>query len=342
MKAGSIVDTSTASGHSSTLILNGGSIVATAGDPAGGQFFPALSSTKVYVDPGGAVFNNGGFNITIAQPLTSASNGGLTSLGAGTTTLLGANTYTGATTVNGGTLVIGTLAALPANNSVTLNAAMQLASGIGAPSISSLTLGAAGTLDVTNNSVLINYGVAADPIAAIQTDLANGYSGGAWTGPGIISSTVAGLNSSSSLRYALGYIDGATPPVNYSGTAPASGTIEILPTLAGDATLSGTVNFYDFQLVLSNFGMSNQSWDQGDFDYTGTVDFYDFQVVLSNFGQSSTALSSSELATLNNFAAKFGEQVESNLSLVSVPEPASASLALLGITCLARRRRRKQ
>lgn len=45
------------------------------------------------------------------------------------------------------------------------------------------------------------------------------------------------------------------------------------------------MNFYDFQLVLSNFGKSSQGWDDGDFDYSGTVDFYDFQAVLSNFGQ---------------------------------------------------------
>ena len=121
---------------------------------------------------------------------------------------------------------------------------------------------------MTSNQFQINYGKGTDPIATIQTYLADGYAAGEWDGSGIISSTVASLNLSNSLKYAVGYIDGATPPVNFTG-GPSSGTIEILPTLAGDATLSGTVTFYDFQLVLSNFGKPSQSWDEGDFDYQG-------------------------------------------------------------------------
>ena len=116
--------------------------------------------------------------------------------------------------------------------------------------------------------------------------------------------------------------------------------------MAGDATLSGTVDFYDFQVVLSNFGKSNQSWDEGDFDYTGTVDFYDFQVVLSNFGQNSGALRAGEMAMLNGFASQYGQGVSAvpggGLSLVSVPEPAGMSLlAIGGVGLIGRRRKRK-
>ena len=222
-------------------------------------------------------------------------------------------------------------------------ATLQLAASGGISEQSSLTIDEGSKLDVTNNELIINYGSGKDPISSIVSYLSSGYAGGAWTGPGIISSSVAGLHSTSSLRYAVGYIDGANPPANYMGPVVGSGSIEIEPTLAGDATLAGTVNFHDFQVVLSNFGKPNQSWDEGDFDYSGSVDFYDFQAVLSNFGQTSGALTSSEVATLNDFAAKFGDRIEEGsggLSLVSVPEPASLGMiSLVGFGLLRRKRR---
>ena len=141
------------------------------------------------------------------------------------------------------------------------------------------------------------------------------------------------------IGYSIAYADGADGIV----TGLSSDEIEIMPTLAGDADLAGSVSFYDFQVVLSDFGKSDQSWDQGDFDYSGTVDFYDFQVVLSNFGQSDGALTSGEMATLNSFAARFGDGVttgtDGGLSLVSVPEPASIGVVVAGLALLARRRR---
>lgn len=150
------------------------------------------------------------------------------------------------------------------------------------------------------------------------------------------------LNAGSGLRYAIGYADGA------DGVVPglASGVVEILPTLAGNAQLSGSVTFYDFQVVLSDFGKASQSWDEGDFDYTGTVDFYDFQAVLSNFGQNSSELTTSELATLNSFAHSLGDAVAINpsgtgFSLVSVPEPVTGGMLACGAILMAARRRRK-
>jgi autotransporter-associated beta strand protein len=120
--AGSIIETSAASGRSTTLSLNGGTINATAGDPLAGTFFGALTDVTAKVFVGGAIFNNGGFSITIAQPLTgTGGDGGFTARGAGTITLDGANTFNGPTTVTAGTLVIGAGGGLPAGNNVTNN-----------------------------------------------------------------------------------------------------------------------------------------------------------------------------------------------------------------------------
>ena len=238
--------------------------------------------------PGTISWGRTGGTVTVYPSASFEISAGTVNVG-GTVDPFTDNNASGATTTAGNHLAVvvdgtGTLAFQQAGMSST---------------VASLTVNGGARVDVGGETVNVNYGSGMDPIGTIQGYLTDGYNSG-WAGGEITSSSVANLNATSSLKYAVGYIDGALPPVNYTGPVPASGTIEIMPTLAGDATLSGTVNFYDFQVVLTNFGKSSQSWDQGDFDYTGTVDFYDFQVVLSNFGQSDGALSSAELVTLSN------------------------------------------
>ena len=54
----------------------------------------------------------------------------------------------------------------------------------------------------------------------------------------------------------------------------------------GDANLSGKVDFADFQILSSNFNLSNQGFENGDFNGDGKVTFADFQILSSNFGLS--------------------------------------------------------
>ena len=162
--AGGIVETSTATGRVVTMNLNGGTINATAGDPSGGNFFPALSNATVHVQTGGAIVSNAGFNITIAQPLTgSAGDGGFTAQGAGATTLAAADSYTGPTNVTAGTLVIASPGALPASGNVTNNASFTIAANTSAGNISgtgSTTVNAGSSLTAGNfnQSGLTNNG----------------------------------------------------------------------------------------------------------------------------------------------------------------------------------------
>jgi len=145
------------------------------------------------------------------------------------------------------------------------------------------------TLDLTNNTLFINYGTNPSPISAIAAELALGYAGGLWNGAGIISSAVAAENiSQNALVYSIGYADGADGIV--SGLS--SGQIEILPTLAGDAKLEGQVVFGDFQLLAQYFGSSG-SWDEGNFTYGSVVDFGDFQLLSQNFGLSAVTAAGS-------------------------------------------------
>lgn len=79
---------------------------------------------------------------------------------------------------------------------------------------------------------------------------------------------------------------------------------DIALTAPGDANLDGEVEFGDFLTLSANFGGAG-GWAEGDFDGSGEVQFGDFLLLSGNFG----------------FAA----------STQAVPEPNSASLALMGL-----------
>jgi autotransporter-associated beta strand protein len=272
---------------------------------------------------------------TIRSSLSGGS--GLTVAGPGTLNLTGNNSNLGGTiVVSSGMLVVGNSDAIPTASPLTIGTAtthaqVHLVSQIGIVAVPSLTIYSGSTLDVSNNTLIIDYGSTADPISAIQSYLTIGYAGGNWDGYYIDSSTAASLNRSQGvLLYGLGYADGAD-----GITSVPSGEIEITLTLAGDAKLQGNVVFGDFQLLAQYFGQNNTSWDEGDFSYSRTTNFGDFQLLAQDFGDTSGGLSASEMASLNSFAATFDDALIPNpdgvgFSIVSVPEPAVAGLLGLG------------
>ncbi|HEY1922515.1 MAG TPA: endo-1,4-beta-xylanase, partial [Tepidisphaeraceae bacterium] len=221
----------------------------------------------------------------------------LTKTGSHTLTLSGINTY-GTTTVSAGTLVIGAIGALPANSSVAINgtSTMQFAANTSLETLSSLSIAAGATLDITNNHLILSY-TGTSPIATIAGYIASGYAGGTWTGPGIISSSVAANPS-----YGIGYAAGADGVV----AGLSSGQIEVAYTLLGDANLDGVVSGVDFTIVTSNLGRSVSGWDQGDFNYDGLVTGEDFTFLAQNLGRSASgadvAIPAADIAALDAFA----------------------------------------
>ncbi len=205
-------------------------------------------------------------------------------------------------------------------------------------SLEILSIGSNGTLDITNNTLLINYGLGqvADPIASVEAWIKSGYNGGAWNGPGIISSTAQSLTNG--LRYGVGFADSADGVV--SGLS--SGQIEIKYTLLGDANLDGTVNGSDFSILAANFGLGTTNWDQGNFLYGSSVNGSDFSALAANFGQgdsgAAVSVSSADIAALDSFAIANGLPLP---TFTPVPEPATGTLLLSAAASTVMTRRRK-
>ncbi len=195
---------------SSTAYFNGGTLQASAASP---DFIPA--TTTVLIQSGGLVFDNNGFDVTIAGFLAedpSSTGGGITKLGAGTLTLSGAlagYNHTGPTVVRGGTLSLnpasGLLLTSPAL--VVSNAALSVAAG-GYVSLNAtdVTLGDGAVLN-------LNYGT---------------LTGGNPTWPAIAAS--GSLAAS-----------GATITINISGYGWSIGTFPLIT--YGGASLGGIANF---------------------------------------------------------------------------------------------------
>jgi hypothetical protein len=179
-------------------------------------------------------------------------------------------------------------------------------------------------LDIGNNKLFIDYGSGSDPIASIAQWIENGFTGSG--SPQIISSDITTDDSSSGLSYGIGFADGADGEV----AGLPSGEIEIMFTLLGDANLDGTVNAEDYTPFSHNIGLSGLYWDDGDFNHDGTVNAEDYTSFAHNIGQTAS-LASPVAGPL---------EPPNNMSLTSVPEPASASLLVVGGLAALRRRRR--
>jgi autotransporter-associated beta strand protein len=284
--------------------------------------------------------------------------GGLTIAGAGTVSMSGTNTYLGPTAVSSGTLKISGSAALPAGSAVANNGALviaantvagnisgtgsltigststpavlQLVSGSGTSSESSLTVNPGSTLDITNNALVINY-TGTSPVAAVLAELTSGYNQGTWTGTGITSSA-AGLNPN---HFAIGYADGNVDPA----TSALPNQVVVMYTINGDAKLAGTVNFMDLLIVAQHFGTTGNDWAEGNFNYnlTGSVGFSDLLTVAQNFNQSLPATQEASLSPTTSENPVLGQVFVAD---VSVPEPGAVALALAaGGGMLTRRRR---
>ncbi|MFO8015126.1 MAG: PEP-CTERM sorting domain-containing protein [Phycisphaerae bacterium] len=204
---------------------------------------------------------------------------------------------------------------------------------------------AGGLLDLTDNSLIVDYGPAPNPYDEVVAAVKNAYRGGTWGGPGI---TCAGDGHT----YTLGVADNADPGFatrsDLAGEPVDPTSVLVHYTFYGNANLDDRVDASDLNSVLVHFGdvaaapADVMPWFFGNFNYDDRVDAADLNRVLVNWGRIQAGQEGTAPDPLMPEEPDEPLEVsDSSLSVptVVVPEPASLLLAAGGaLAVLARRR----
>lgn len=182
-----------------------------------------------------------------------------------------------------------------------------------------------GTLDLTNNDLLVRNGDASQ----IRQFITYARDGGYWDLPGLKSSTLAaGVGSAqyATLAVVSNNADGTHPIFSaFDGVPLGLKDVMVKYTYLGDADLSGLVDGNDLAAWIAGYygHLPTPGWQDGDFDGNGTVDMADYNLMMTSLQNQTTS-----------FAWNDGGGS-------AVPEPGTASLAVLGAATLGVSRRRR-
>lgn len=124
-----------------------------------------------------------------------------------------------------------------------------------------------GVLDLTACQLTATFPAGADGLATIRSYLASGYNGGAWNGPGIISSS---LDAAHALAYTL---------------TPYPNVVLVRAALVGDALIHSAVDFSNLLWLAQHYNQMNATWHDGDLNYDGIVGFADLLRLAQNYGR---------------------------------------------------------
>ena len=289
----------------------------------------------------------------------------------GSTTFASANQYSGGTSVTGGQLIFGNLSpslaacpvtALNISGGVTQMATapshaarnvLVLSSGYSIPSdappnpyppipvaASALTISGTGTLDLTNNDMIVQGG-GASGLATINSELKSGFSGnpaGAWTGTGIVTSSGTIANAPKSNIGLADVLAGST--TSFDGQTVGPNDVIVKFTYFGDTNLDGKVNASDYIATDNGFNAHSSGWQNGDFNYDGVINGDDYALIDNAFNTQGGVV-------LNGISAGPAEMIASNTDQIagasssSVPEPTTLGMLGIGGAGLLMRRRRR-
>ncbi len=171
--------------------------------------------------------------------------------------------------------------------------------------VTALSVGSGASLDLTNNSMIVDYTTVGTLVDDTRLMLQSGK---------LTSSSTGGK---------IGYGDNAIlAKGSFAGQTPDSTSLLIKFTYGGDANLDGQVDISDLG-ALATAWQTSAPWTGGDFDYSGFVDISDLGLLATNW----------QLGVGSPLGPSFDEALASvGLAGVSVPEP--TALGLLGL-CLA-------
>lgn len=288
---------------------------------------------------------DGGVTFTINGPGNFGSGAArtLTKVGNGTLAVNATQNYVANTviTVNAGTLAINSATT---DGNLTINAngtttfgdsqsikSLNVADGVTATltadgsrtlSTGDLNLNSTGTLDLTDNALVINY--TSSPLATVVAKLHAAYNNGAWDQPGLTSSTARDRADNAT---GLGYADTGTQ-------------VLVEYTWAGDLNLDGKLDGDDYALIDRQVALNGLNsagfWKDGDVNYDGTVNAGDYLVIDAAYFYRNGSLAP-DILTLRE--AEFGSEYVGQL-LAAIPEPTSLAACGLALLPLARRRRK--
>jgi hypothetical protein len=95
--------------------------------------------------------------------------------------------------------------------------------------------------------------------------------------------------------------------------------------IGGDATLDDVVNLADFHVLAANFGLSDRTWQTGDFNPDGLTNLIDFNLLAANFG----------------LGVAGPNVTPQDWSVLAVPEPVGTVAAAVLVGAIVTRRARR-
>ncbi|HEY7089193.1 MAG TPA: glycosyl hydrolase [Tepidisphaeraceae bacterium] len=267
----------------------------------------------------------------------SGVGGSLVKGGASVLTLTGANTYTGGTTVNAGALITGSNFS---NGPLTINGGLAQVLGKPTPNspggttvVPSLSIAPGGQLDLTNNSMVIQY---AGGVGSLVND----------TRTRLLSGLIT--SSAADATHRLGYGDNAIlGKTSFGGVSVDSNAILIKYTYAGDADLDGDADGVDIGTWATNFtgelgGTGSMVWTQGDWDYDGDVDGVDAGLWAQAFTGELGGAGLGDLIVNDPNIAPGAAAILRGLGITVIPEPATAVVLVSGVVAALGCRRRSR
>ncbi|HEY7091248.1 MAG TPA: PEP-CTERM sorting domain-containing protein [Tepidisphaeraceae bacterium] len=332
--ATAFLDVGTGSVYNNNNIFGTGTIRV----PAGARFNTGLSADY---GTGSAAFTGnfvGGGSVVIGGAGAGQDH---------TVTWMGNNTLAGGVTVAQGTLIAKNLRGGP----ITVAdpgavgggvSKLQIAASVtpndpAATSVTTaLTIQGAGQVDLTNNSMIVDY---TGPVGTLVSDTRNQLRTGS------LSSSVTDAT------HKLGYGDNALlHKSTFAGQSVDTSSVLIKYTYAGDADLDGDADGVDIGTWATNFtgelgGAGSAVWTQGDWDYDGDVDGVDAGLWAQAFTGELGGAGLGSLVVDDPNIAPGAAAILRGMGITVVPEPATITGLLAGIGAAAmtgrRDRRRK-
>ncbi len=253
---------------------------------------------------------------SIATPVVLAKNTTITTAASTGVALTGAVTATGKTITKAGTGSVQfenvRATGLSVNEGQVKISAKTLANDpTGTSVVKNLSVVAGASLDLANNSAVLDY----TTLGTLQDDTR------LMLGDGRLKTTSAG---------ALGYVDNAVAGLTtFAGQTVDTTSLLVKFTYGGDANLDGQVDISDLG-ALATAWQTAALWTGGDFNYDAFVDISDLGILATNW----------QLGVGAPLGPSFDEALASvGLAGVSVPEPSVLALSSLGLIGLVARRR---